>query len=452
MRRWKKKRLLFLLIGMMTLSQNGICAEELTDGIVGDYIDEQLLYGNIVEEINVPSGIEDSIVEALSEEEIYSDSKKEYDEELCDELEEVNANNLIATITGCYNSSNGGDIRWTRVNGATGYVLYRMRSADGLKKIATINNPDVLQYIDKAIKDNCWGRVYTYYIRPIINGKEGLISNVATLQRLAPMKFTSSTSSKAGTVSLKWSCTVSSNKALGYEIQYAMSTSDLYNQKGSFKKVTLSGRNSLSKTLTGLTAGKTYYFRNRCFVNYTHSLTGKTTKTWSQYSTVAKVGVSQGITPVATKDVTIAKGKTVSEAAALLGLKLVPDYGDYKNYCYYYDKYVRVRERYYTATGTFSKNCSYIKSDTYNMNYGGRWDVCIKDNTLSLYGITVGAASSSARNTIIAKGWKEWVGYYLGGNHDWTGDHISPLITVHNSNNKVTDIYLHWQYANEYES
>ncbi len=105
------------------------------------------------------------------------------------------------------------------------------------------------------------------------------------------MKFTQINSNTTGQVSLTWACTVNSNKAVGYEIQYASSTADLYGQKGSFKKVSVSGRNNLRKTINGLAQGATCYFRIRCYVNYTHSITKKTTKTWSQYSEVKKVTV-----------------------------------------------------------------------------------------------------------------------------------------------------------------
>lgn len=197
------------------------------------------------------------------------------------------------TITASYNSSKGGDVRWKKVDGADGYVLYRNRSADGLKKVATIKDPNVLSFIDNGIKDNCWGRVYTYYVRPLFSGQEGTKSDSLTLQRLAPMKITGRSNNAAGKVALNWACTVKENKALGYEIQYATSTSDLYNQKGSFKKVAVEGRSSLSRTLSGLTKGKTYYFRIRCYVNYTHSVTKKTTKTWSQYSDVVSLKISR---------------------------------------------------------------------------------------------------------------------------------------------------------------
>ena len=196
-------------------------------------------------------------------------------------------------VTGFYNSVKGADLRWTDVPGAEGYEVYRKRSADGTKKVATINAQDDTQYYDGEIKDNCWGRVYVYYIVPFAGDEEGTTSTQVTLQRLAPMKITECQNTSVGSVDLSWACTVNDNKALGYEIQYAESKEDLYGRTGSFRKFTVNGRNKLSKTITGLEAGKTYYFRIRCYVNYTHSVTGKQTKTWSQYSDVAEVMIEQ---------------------------------------------------------------------------------------------------------------------------------------------------------------
>ena len=277
MKRW----VALLLAGLLAVPQGTVYAEELTDGIV-----EEFLFDNALDDLCVSEETEEITDEEFLEE--------FFDDELYDELEEVSANSSTTTITGAYNSSKGGDIRWTKVSGASGYVLYRNRKADGLKKVATINNTDSLQFIDGGIKDNCWGRVYSYYIRPIINGKEGSKSNAVTLQRLAPMKITKSVSNAPGQVSLTWNCTVKDNKALGYEIQYATSPADLYGQKGTFKKVSVDGRNNLNKTITGLaTDGRYYCFRVRGYVNYTHSVTGKTTKTWSQYSDLVQVQIQQ---------------------------------------------------------------------------------------------------------------------------------------------------------------
>ena len=103
------------------------------------------------------------------------------------------------------------------------------------------------------------------------------------------MKFTGYRRPAAGAIDLKWACTESSNKAVGYELQYALSTTDLYNRSGTFAKVSINGRNNLMTSLKGLKRNGKYYFRIRCYVNYTHSVTGKTTKTWSQYSNVVSV-------------------------------------------------------------------------------------------------------------------------------------------------------------------
>ena len=199
----------------------------------------------------------------------------------------------LVSITGFFNSVKGGDIRWKAVPEATGYAVYRKRAADGTKKIATVD-ADTLQYYDGDIATDCWGRVYVYYVCPIYGTLVGPAGDMVTLQRLAPMKFTSNTNSADGAADLKWACTVNANKALGYEIQYATSKEDLFGQKGSFVKMPIiEGRSKLSTTVTGLTKGNTYYFRIRAYVNYTHSVTGKTTKTWSQYSDVVQVKITR---------------------------------------------------------------------------------------------------------------------------------------------------------------
>ena len=197
------------------------------------------------------------------------------------------------SITAVYNSVNGADIRWKKADRATGYYVYRKRAAEGTKLIATINNVNTLQCFDPEIKNNAWGKVYHYYIVPFSGKTKGPQSEAVALQRLAPMTITSCKNNN-GKAEVKWTCSVSSNKAFGYELQYAASKDDLFNQKGSFKKIFIAGRNNLSRTVTGLTTGQTYYFRVRCYVDYTHSATKKSTRTWSQYSNVANMKATVG--------------------------------------------------------------------------------------------------------------------------------------------------------------
>ena len=196
-----------------------------------------------------------------------------------------------AEIIGLYNSSKGGDLRWKAVPGADKYVIYRT-NAGKTTKIATVSGSST-SYMDTSIKDNSWGKVYVYYVCSQKGTSISARSNGQTLQRLAPMKITTATNSASNSAVLKWAVSSGSNKANGYELQYAKSTADLYGQKGTFRKVSINGRNNLNRIISGLTRGQTYYFRVRAYVNYTHSVTGITTKTWSQYSNVVSAKISR---------------------------------------------------------------------------------------------------------------------------------------------------------------
>ncbi len=290
-----KKWLALLLVGMMAIPQVGVYAEELTDGFAAG-AEEKLavdysFFDDVIENEIGEIDLSEDIEEIDLSEDIEEITDDEFSEDEISDLVKVEANSLVPTITGWYNSSKGGDIRWNKILGATGYVLYRNRQADGLKKVATITDSDITQYIDEGIRNNCWGRVYTYYVRPLYGSIQGIKSESVTLQRLAPMEISKCVSDTPGQASLTWACTVKENKALGYEIQYAKSKDDLYGRTGSFKKETMNGRNKLVRNITGLTNGQTYYFRIRCYVNYTHSVTGVQTRTWSQYSEVKSVKI-----------------------------------------------------------------------------------------------------------------------------------------------------------------
>lgn len=194
-------------------------------------------------------------------------------------------------ITGLYNSSKGGDLRWKPAAGAEKYVIYRTNGGKTIK-LATVNGSST-SYMDTSIKDNCWGKVYVYYVQAQAGSVLSSRGEGKTIQRLAPMNIMYYKNDKNRTVTLKWSVASGSNKAAGYEVQYADNKTDLFGQKGTFRKIAVNGRNSQSKAISGLTKGKTYYFRVRAYVNYTHSVTKVTTKTWSQYSNVVNVKISK---------------------------------------------------------------------------------------------------------------------------------------------------------------
>ncbi len=193
------------------------------------------------------------------------------------------------TLTGLYNSNKGADLRWKADPEAERYDIYRTNGGKTVK-IATVGG-SVTSYIDSSIRNNCWGKVYVYYVRSIRGDNTSPKGEGMTLQRLAPMNIVNCKNDKTKSVTVIWNISSGTNKANGYELQYAESEWELYKQKGTFKKTTISGRNNLSKLVSGLGKGKTYYFRVRAYVYYRHSVTGITTKTWSQYSNVVSAKI-----------------------------------------------------------------------------------------------------------------------------------------------------------------
>ena len=196
-----------------------------------------------------------------------------------------------ARIIGLYNSQNGGDLRWEAMPGAEQYEIHRT-NAGKTEVIATVDATQTT-YMDTSIKDNCWGKVYVYYVRCRAGADLSPRGEGKTLQRLAPMKITSIKNNAKGQAAIVYTVSSGSNKAFGYEIQYAEKKADLYSQSGTFKKLSMNSRNSLTWTITGLKKGTMYYFRIRAYVNYTHSVTKVITRTWSQYSGVESVKITQ---------------------------------------------------------------------------------------------------------------------------------------------------------------
>ena len=74
-------------------------------------------------------------------------------------------------LTNVYNSKSGADIRWKKVKGAGGYIVYRNRSGEGTTKVTTIENVNTLKCYDTSIKDNCYGRIYSYYVKALYEEK-----------------------------------------------------------------------------------------------------------------------------------------------------------------------------------------------------------------------------------------------------------------------------------------
>ena len=155
-------------------------------------------------------------------------------------------------------ASNGKGLKltWTKVAGATKYILYR----NG-KKIKTLGN--VATYTDPYANTN--GTKYTYKI--YAQGSTGISTKYKSVvyYKLNRPSITSLTNLATKKMKVQWG---KNSKATGYIVQYSLSSSF-----SSPKTVTIKKYSQVATTISKLTKGKTYYVRVRSYktvskVNY----------------------------------------------------------------------------------------------------------------------------------------------------------------------------------------
>ena len=66
------------------------------------------------------------------------------------------------TLTGASNITYGVQVKWSRVTGATGYIVYRKGAGKGWARIADIKNGSTVSYTDTTAAS---GTTYTYTVR-----------------------------------------------------------------------------------------------------------------------------------------------------------------------------------------------------------------------------------------------------------------------------------------------
>lgn len=183
------------------------------------------------------------------------------------------------SITSLTNTSNGILVKWKKVSGATGYIIYRKTtSAKSFSKIKTINAGTTVSYTDTSVK-NKNGTTYQYKVVPVSGSTTGSGTSTSTVRlKAVALSSVKNLSSKAMTV--KWKKTT---KVTGYQIQY--STSKTFSSANKTKKV--SGASKSSVKLSSLKKGKTYYVRIRTY----KVVNGKTY--YSAWSTQKSVKISK---------------------------------------------------------------------------------------------------------------------------------------------------------------
>ena len=165
-------------------------------------------------------------------------------------------------VTTRVNSVGGIRIYWNKINGATGYAIYRKGDGanDKWARVKTIAGNDTFVWTDSSTKPaSCNGTVYHYTIRALAGADRSILSGCRstgrTMVRLNKPVIYSMTKKSAGTVLGTWS---PNDKATGYEVRFMVGT-EVY-------KTFVYGDNTIvKKTISGLPTGKTYKIQVRSY-------------------------------------------------------------------------------------------------------------------------------------------------------------------------------------------
>lgn len=166
-------------------------------------------------------------------------------------------------------------MKWSKVNNADGYIVYRYRGNRAVK-IKTITSKSKVVFVSSKLSA---GTTYKYRVVAYKKDGKAIVENAGTYVSGFTLPATPVVSAKAGVKQAKiaWK---RAKGATGYIVY--MSTS----KRGTYKAVaTIRKAGTTSYTKKGLKKGKTYYFKVRAF-----NKSGKTTYK-SSYSTVKKIVV-----------------------------------------------------------------------------------------------------------------------------------------------------------------
>ena len=173
----------------------------------------------------------------------------------------------ILTIT---NRSDGIRLTWKSISKATSYNIYRKSPKDTKwTKIASCSSK-ATSYTDKKVSNH-----YTYiYTMRAVNSKGMSYYHTAgsTLRRISQVQWSSLKSRSRKTLTARWKRV---SYVTGYELQYSKKSSM---QDAKTIRIKSSSSSVLSKTVSKLTGGKTYYVRIRAYKSLDD---GKTYGAWS---------------------------------------------------------------------------------------------------------------------------------------------------------------------------
>ena len=175
----------------------------------------------------------------------------------------------IPKLSSASNTTSGIQLKWSKVSGATGYIVYRKTGTGSWSRIADIKNGSTVSYIDKTAK---LGTTYTYTIRAYSGKYMSDWKTTKTIKRLADPTVSSASNITAG-VQVKWSKVTG---ATGYIVYRKTGT-------GSWSRVAdIKSGSTVSYTDKTAKSGTTYTYTVRAY-------SGSTMGDWSSTKTIKRL-------------------------------------------------------------------------------------------------------------------------------------------------------------------
>lgn len=158
---------------------------------------------------------------------------------------------LGTTATTITNSNTGIKVQWTKVDGVTGYIIYRKAGTGEWEQVKKIKKNTTVSYNDTTSKTN--GTVYKYKVYTYKGTSLSVASTTLKMYSQSRLTLLKLSNSSAGKVTMTWSA---GSGCSGYEVEYATNSSFTGSTVKTIKTTT---------KLSGLTKGKTYYVRIRSY-------------------------------------------------------------------------------------------------------------------------------------------------------------------------------------------
>ena len=194
---------------------------------------------------------------------VYSGSRTE------DKCPEVGVMYLAEpAVTGASNITSGVQVKWSKVTGATGYIVYHKGAGKGWARIADIKDGSTVNYTDTTAES---GTTYTYTVRAYNKDTMSDWNSTKSLMRISDTTLTGASNITSG-VQVKWSQVTG---ATGY-IVYRKGAG-----KGWARIADIKNGSTVSYTDRTAKAGTTYTYTVRAY-------SGSTMGDWSSTKTARR--------------------------------------------------------------------------------------------------------------------------------------------------------------------